>query len=479
MSIHLIYSIIILLLGQGPSDVPSAYIQSRPNVLMIVVDDMNGYGIKEEYPLVKIPYLDSFRKQSINFVNAVCNSPVCNKSRSSFFSGVYPHRTGAYLNGSDGWNRSELLHQIKSIPECFKENGYSTWGRGKIFHNKLDSTRENAMWDNRPIYKGGFGPFPEKEYWYAGNRFRSIKAWDGPDEDFPDVKNANAAIEFLETAHDKPFFMYYGLWRPHSPYTAPKRFFDLYQEDEITIPKGRKIDDLRDVPFLGKMLVDSLKRLKNDSIAKEELYKKFLLGYCANTSFTDWNVGRVMEALDQSPYAENTIVIVFSDNGFHCGEKERWGKATLWEQADYVPLLVRTPKTNGRTSTATVSLVDVYPTLVDYCQLEAPDHQLDGQSIRPVIEDPNATWSRPSITSYGINYASVRDERFRYICYPDGKEELYDHSTDPFEFENIISQKETALAADKLKAYIPKKWAKSLGGRLEVPRDFNMVMREK
>ena len=204
----------------------------RPNVLMICVDDMNAYATKKQYPIIKTPAIDQLLKESTFFPNAACNSPVCNPSRSSFFSGLYPHTTGAYINGSDGWNRSDIMQQIKNLPEHFQSNGYITWGAGKILHNPISGQREAAMWSNAPTYKGGFGPFGDKAHQYA-NRFYSIQPWTNPDEEFPDVKNANAAVGFLQEHHEKPFFLYYGLWRPHTPYTAPKRFFDMYNEDDF------------------------------------------------------------------------------------------------------------------------------------------------------------------------------------------------------------------------------------------------------
>lgn len=451
----------------------------HPNVVMIVVDDMNGYGIKDQYPIVKTPNLDKLKKQSVMFVNAVANSPVCNPSRSSFFSGLYAYHTGAYLNGSDGWNRSGILKQIRSIPECFKDNGYTTWGRGKLFHNPLDSAREYSMWDNRPIYKGGFGPFPEKQYWAGGSKFRSIKPWTGSDTDFPDVKNSDAAIAFLKQDHEKPFYLCYGLWRPHNPYTAPKRFFDMYDQSDIELPKSYKEGDLDDVPYLGRMLVDSLKHYTKGPSDGHVLLKKFLWAYCANTSFADWNIGRVIDALDHSKYADNTIVVLFSDNGFNCGEKERWGKATLWEQSDYVPLLIRTPQRKAAVSKATVGLVDVYPTLVDYCKLESPKQEMDGKSMVSLLTNPDAEWDRPALSMYGVEYSSVRGERYRYIRYPDGSEELYDHQNDPFEFNNIIGQPGTKDIVQKLRKTIPEDWAPSTGGRLEVLRDYDSVMRKR
>jgi arylsulfatase A-like enzyme len=450
----------------------------QPNILMIVVDDMNGYSIRNEYPLIKTPYLDKLKSEGINFVHAYCSTPVCNPSRSSFFSGLYPHITGAYLNGSDGWNRSEILKSIYNFPEWLKLNGYETFGNGKILHNPISPEREKAMWDNEKVFQGGFGPFPEEEYWTEG-RFFSVKPWTGPDSDFPDVKNADSSIEFLSRDHEKPFLLYYGLWRPHCPYNAPQRFFDLYNESEFTLPEGFRQDDLDDVPYLGTMLVDSLKKFKGKQEDFEKLWKRFIYGYAANYSFADWNAGRVIEALDNSRYADNTIVIFFSDNGYHCGEKMRWEKATLWEQSDYVPLIIRTPEKRGKVCKATVNLADIYPTLVDLCKIPRPEHQLDGKSMVPLLKDVNKKWNRPSFTSYGVEYASVRDSRYRYIRYPDGKEELYDDIKDPYEWLNIASDPAIKQVKKRLEKQIPEKWAPCLGGRLEVLRDFDKVMREK
>lgn len=445
-----------------------------PNVVMICVDDMNGYGLLDQYSLIQMPYLDKFKNEAVLFSSAVCNTPVCNPSRASFFSGLLPHNTGAYLNGSDAWNKSGIHTKLRSLPECFKDNGYETWGRGKIFHSPLDSAREFAMWDNRPIYKGGFGPFGDDKHWVGGSRFRSIQPWTGPDIEFPDVKNADAAVDFLEQEHEKPFFLYYGLWRPHSPYTAPKRFFDQYDINNIIEPPGYLKNDLDDVPQLGRDLVDSLKSIKYPKgVENEEQWKQFIWAYCANSSFADWNVGKVIEALDKSKYAENTIVVFFSDNGFHCGEKERWGKATLWEQADNTPILIRTPEKRSWESKATVSLVDIYPTLIDYCGLEPPlTHTLDGKSMVRLLKDPNEKWDHPSFTSYGIEYSTVRTENYRYCRYPDGSEELYDRNVDPFELTNIAGQPGTREIMDVLAKHIPEKWAPSVGGRLEVKRNY-------
>ncbi len=451
-----------------------------PNVLMICVDDLHPFVAKGKFPYIKTPHIDKLKQSGIYFINGACSTPVCNPSRSSFFSGLHAHTTGAYMNGSDGWNRSKLLQNIRNIPEMFGDNGYVTWGAGKILHNPLAKEREADMWDNFPVYKGGFGPFAKDEKDHYGSRFRSIEAWEDPDTDFPDVKNANGAIEFLQKDHDKPFFLYYGLWRPHSPYTAPKRFFDIYNESDFDYPVGRVEGDMDDVPELGKLLTNQqFDHYVKEGMATDEIMKKFLYAYAANTSFADWNVGRVIEALENSPYADNTIIIFFSDNGFHTTEKNRWGKATLWDLSANISLIIRTPNSTPAVSEATVSLTDLFPTLADYCGLETNGQRMDGDSMVPLLENPDADWNRPSFTSYGIEYSSVRNEEYRYIRYPDETEELYRYADDPMELRNLANDPAFDSVKEELKKHIPKDWAPTTGGRLEVPHDFDKVMRPK
>lgn len=438
----------------------------KPNVLFIVADDMNRYSVLKNYPVLQTPAVDKLVSQSYLFTNASCAAPVCIPSRTSFFSGRYPHNTGAYFNGVNPWE-NPLLAATEVIPETFKKNGYETWGRGKSFHVELPNGREQAMFDNK-IFKGGYGPFGLKKDWYGRNRWSVIKPWEGPDTDFPDVKNADAAIAFLSQAHAKPFFMYLGLFRPHTPYTAPRRFWDLYKDVQFTLPPGYLENDLNDVPGLGRELVDSMKNYSKDGMTREEVLLTMLRAYCANTSFADWNLGRVLEALNKSPFAQNTIVIFCSDNGFHTGAKNHWVKSTLWDQADMIPMLIRLPDGKAYRCPQTVSLIDIYPTLVDYCGLNGPDHPLDGRSMVPILKDPAAKWERNGYTIYGAGYSGVCDERYRYIRYPDGSEELYDHKNDPYEHKNIASQKGMEAVKKRLAATIPAKFAKSMGGRGEI-----------
>lgn len=431
--------------------------------MIVIADDMNDYGFYDTYPGVRLPYLDKFKQTAVTFDRAYCASPACVPSRAAVFSGLYPHRTGCYFNGSDPW-KNQPFTTVEAMPECFKRNGYATFGRGKLFHSQPDPERKKAMWDNE-VWGGGFGPFPPEEDQVLG-KFWGTTAWEGPDTDFPDVKNANAAIEFLGQEHEQPFFLTLGLWRPHTPFTAPKRFFEMYDPADIEIPlPGWREDDLEDVPPLGRKLA----AVWGDRFDRDDAtWRRFVHAYLACTTFADWSAGRVIEVLDQSPYADSTIVVFWSDNGYHCGEKNHWEKTTLWEQSALTPLAIRTPGARhaGARCVRTVGTIDLFPTLVDLCGLAAPEHTLDGVSLRPLLENPDGTWDRPALTTYGERYASVRDERFRYIRYPDGTEEFYDHSADPHELENLAASAEFTEVKQRLGRWIPDTWTPSFGGRL-------------
>lgn len=447
---------------------------NRPNVVIIITDDQNDYGFFKAYPGTKVPHLDDFKNTSITFRHAYTASPVCGPSRAAFFSGLYPHTTGAYLNGADPWRQGMLAH-TENLPELFKRSGYKTFGNGKLFHAKLANGREANLWDNEAFH-GGFGPFPKQEDRItgkddessAGAKFWGVTEWTGPDEDFPDVVNANTSIEFLQQNHDRPFLLVYGLWRPHTPFTAPKRFFDLYDPNKIVLPKGYRDGDLDDVPPYGHKLSKIWgHRWKNSGKAEPQNWQRILHGYLAATSFADWNVGRVIAALDKSQYADNTIVIFWSDNGYHLGEKNHYEKATVWEAAALIPAAMRLPggKNNGKTILQPIVNLDFFPTLVDYCQLEKPNHTLEGKNLRPLLENPQTTWERPAITSYGEKVFSARDLRYRYIQYPDDTEELYDHENDPYEFNNLADDNNYDAIKTRLKLWNPTSWAPSLGGR--------------
>lgn len=434
---------------------------------MVIADDLNDFAFHKNIPIAKTPHLDAFRKSAITFYNAYCAAPVCEPSRASMFSGRFPHHTGSYLNGSDPWRKAPL-NTTEALPELFKRSGYTTFGRGKLLHAKLDEGREEKMWDNRPLYGGGFGPFPREEDQVEGS-FWGVTPWEGPDSDFPDVLNVDAAVDFLGIAHEDPFFLVVGLWRPHTPYTAPERFFKLYDPAEIPIPlPGYSPDDLSDVPPYGHYL-SSIWGSRWEISGKDnpDTWRRMVHGYLACSSFADWSIGRLVNAVDAIELRENTIIVVWSDNGYHLGEKSHYEKNTVWEKSAMTPLVIRLPgsKHAGKQVMAPVGSIDIYPTLVDYCGLEIPSHELDGKSLRPLLTDPLSSRDRPAFTIYGQGVFSARDERYRYIQYPDGMAELYDLSADPFEFNNRINDPSLADAKKRLSRWYPKDWAFSLGGR--------------
>ena len=468
MKRHLAILLTVLCSGMAIHS-PNVDAAERPNVLLIITDDQNDYYSKVSGIDAKTPAMDRLKQQAIHFPRAYCASPVCGPSRAALFSGLYPHRTGVYLNGADPWRQSKELQSVETLPELFRRGGYETWGMGKLFHAKLPESREPNQWNNRASANGGFGPFGDPAHQLSG-KFFSVQEWDGPETDFPDVKSANRAVEFLRNrTSDAPFLMVYGLWRPHNPWTAPRRFFELYDPQQIKFPPpGYSASDLDDVPAEGQQLAAIYQQRwskHGDTNARD--WRRVLHGYLACTSFADWNVGRVIDELDKSDYGKNTIVIVVSDNGYHVGEKSHYGKSTLWEDSARVPMIIRLPKSQnaGVTSQATVGLIDLYPTLQSVCDLPDPKQQLDGRSMRALLDEPQCDWPHPAVTTYGEGRFSLRSGQWRYIRYSDGTEELYDHNVDPHELTNLATDPKTESLRQTFRKHLPKQWAPSIGGR--------------
>lgn len=450
--------------GRNPKKENSS---DRPNVIFIVIDDMSAdaFGGSEK---IITPNIDKLCENSVFFKQAYCAAPVSIPSRASFFTGISPHKSGVYLNGGDPWNDSEVLKEAETLPELFKRNGYYTFGRGKIYHKPLSEGRIERNFDNRPIYEGGFGPFPDEQHRVFSDKDKFPEFWgvqSFPDSIFPDIKNTNAVIDFLEEKSEKPFFIALGLWRPHTPFTAPQRFFDLYNEDDIEIPESYKADDLDDVPEFAKSLLDPFGRFEITGANNIDRWKHFIHGYYACSSFVDWNIGRVMDALKGSNYADNTIVVVFLDNGFHIGSKNHWEKNTLWETSALTPMVIKMPSGFTNTVESPVGLIDIYPTMVDICNLKSPSQELDGSSLRKFMEQKDYSWDKPATTYFGENMISIRNRDYRFIEYPDGSTEFYDLKHDPFEFKNLSEEPAYKNQIEELKQYVPDKFAKELPGR--------------
>jgi arylsulfatase A-like enzyme len=284
--------------------------------------------------------------------------------------------------------------------------------------------------------------------------------WPANEADAIDVKTADYVIGSLAGQHKKPFFLAAGIFRPHMPFFAPQRFFDFYPPGEVTMPKMLE-GDLDDLPTGAGTLLTSKKWFFSELIKIEKkapgTWKEAVRSYQACATFADAQVGRILDALDKSDYADNTIIVLWSDHGYHLGEKEHWEKFALWEKTNHVPLVVVAPGVTraGSRCKRPVSLVDIYPTLIELCGLDRKP-ELDGVSLVPLLRNTNAEWDRPALMTYQRGNHAVRDERWRYIRYADGTEELYDHDNDPTEWYNVAGDSKNAKVIKRLENWLPK-----------------------
>ena len=449
----------------------------KPNVLMIVVDDMNDWvGCLGGHPDVKTPNIDRLAKRGMLFANAHCAAPVCNASRVATLTGRRPGSTGIYDN-SVRWH--EAIPNITSIPQHFKASGYHVAGGGKVYHhmpgfNRKDdwhSFREQQFdghYQNR-LHRGldvRRFQFPDG---FPLNELPSVKAlrkppknprefdW-GPlekdDDETGDGRMVSWAENLLRNAPAEPFFLAAGIYRPHLPFYAPKKYFDLYQRESIRLPHLNP-NDLDDLPATGLKFA-SQRREDYELVTKTGKYRELVHAYLASISFADAMVGRLLDTVDESGQADNTIIVLWSDHGWHLGEKQHLHKFTLWERATHIPLIVVAPGVTspGAVCQQPVDMLALFPTLNDLCQLPEID-RLDGHSLAPLLKNPTPTGKRPAITSHGQNNHAVRSKRWRYIRYADGGEELYDHSNDPNEWTNLATRPEFASIRTEHAKWLP------------------------
>ncbi len=440
---------VFLLAASLPGPAASA-VAEKPNVLFLAVDDLNdwtGY-LGGAYQPVDTPNLDRLADRGVFFTRAYCSAPACNPSRASLLTGVRPSTSGVYVNANP-W-RAQMPDAV-TLPQHFMAAGYKVHGAGKIFHGGFRDPQSWQVYFARP---GGMVPKNRPVNGIPKTAHFDWGPIPGGDQDMGDTHVAQFGIDFLGEKHDAPFFLAVGLYRPHLPWYVPQKYFDQYPLDDIKLPKV-KPDDLDDVPPLGRKMArpegDHTKVLKHDQ------WDKAVRGYLASITYTDGQIGRVLDALDRSPYAKNTIIVMWADHGWHLGEKLHWRKFTLWEEADRVPMIFVVPGLTrpGTRCERTVSLLDIYPTLADLCGLPVGE-QLEGDSLRPLLADPAAAWDRPAVTTYGRNNHAVRSERWRYIRYSDGTEELYDHQQDPMEWTNLADDRARAKVKKELARWLPK-----------------------
>ncbi len=445
----------------------------RPNVLFIAIDDLNDWvGCLGGHPQAATPHIDALAKRGMLFTNAHCNAPLCNPSRASVLTGLLPSTSGVHGNEQD-WRKSPFLGDHPSLPRQFQSHGYRTAACGKIFHANhggecaalqgghggLQGFDDFDAWDER---------FPAKDRQLLadvvlpGRNFNGLDIWhwdwgpiDAGDDETADGQAVNWAERQLATGRDEPFFLAVGLYRPHSPMYVPRTYFERLPLNEISLPET-KADDLDDVPAIAKRFRGRPSD-HHATIVERNLWQDAVRGYLANVAFVDAMVGRLIAALDASPHAGNTVVVLWSDHGWHLGEKGKWHKSTLWEEATRVPLIVVAPGVTQPESTCAraVSLVDLYPTLCELCDLPQPEG-LDGASLVPLLRDAKAEGHPPAVTVLSGQHASVRSDRWRWIRYSDGSEELYDHASDPNEWTNLAGDANHAVMRAALARFLPE-----------------------
>ena len=441
---------------------------TSPNVLMIAVDDLNDYvSILQNHPGVKTPNFDRLAKRSVNFTRAYCAAPICNPSRVAVITGMAPHQTGVYQLG-DLMSRSQPAMAAIALEENFKRHGYDTYLTGKYYHANEDhwlpKDRLNAAWtQRRPTISDDFlKDGPNK---IIGGGILSIGPANVGVESMPDTVNVKNTRGWLSEKQDKPFFIVHGIHKPHLSFVVPQQFFDLYPLESLVLPATVR-DDYDDIP-------DSVKEtfLRDGDLKKfaqirktKSGWKEVMQAYLASISFCDWVLGEILDALDASEYADNTIVVLWSDHGYHIGEKEWLHKRALWTQTTRVPFLISVPgmDTAGKNCAAPVSLLDIYPTLNELCHLnQTVSQSLFGHSVAPLLSTPDADWPHVVVTSHDVDNTAISDRRYHYIRYADGSEELYDHHTDPRECVNLAAKIESKPVIKRLSESVPKSWAPS------------------
>ncbi|MFO8011987.1 MAG: sulfatase-like hydrolase/transferase [Phycisphaerae bacterium] len=424
----------------------------RPNVLFIAVDDLNDWiGCLGGHPQTRSPNIDRLARRGVLFRNAQCAAPACNPSRAALLTGVRPSTSGVYHNPQP-WR--PVMPDVVTLPQHFMAHGYRVTGSGKIFHGRYaDPPSWQEYWPSKTRTRPG-DPMPKGR---PLNGIPNTAHFDwGPvearDEEMGDWQVADWAREQLASPQADPFFLAVGIFRPHLPWYVPPKYFEMFPPEKVVLPKVKKTD-LEDVPELGRRMA----RPQGDhkKVVETDNWARAVSGYLASIAFADACVGRVLDALDASPYADNTIIVLWGDHGWHLGEKLHWRKFALWEEAAHAPLMMAGPGIARGGCTRPVSFMDIYPTLADLCGL-GPNERLEGNSLRPLLRDPKAEWERPALTTHGRNNHSLRSERWRYIRYADGSEELYDHARDEMEWTNLAGDPACDAIKKRLARYLPE-----------------------
>ncbi len=445
-----------------------AVANEKPNVLFIAIDDLNDWvGFMGGHPQAVTPHMDALAKRGRNFTNAHCSIPVCSASRVTVMSGVAPTTHGSYELGPR-YEQLPALAKAPTIQRHFKDNGYFTLSGGKMLHHDF---KGRLAGDIDQSLGRARSPRPKKPMSRPANW---SGAWDWgaypeTDAQMGDIQLAEAAAKALKEDFDKPFFMSVGFFRPHVPLFVPPKWFELYDEKKIALPKNPKTD-LDDLPKNFLAINDYAVAPTHAEVVESGKQRSLTHAYLASVSFVDHCVGIVLDALKASSHADNTIIVLWSDHGWHLGEKQHWAKRTLWEESTRVPLLFAGPGIKpGKACKEPASLLDLYPTLVDLCNLPK-NTRLEGLSLVPQLNDPTAARDRPAITSSYFGNHSIRSRDWRLISYQDGAKELYDHRKDPDELRNLAKDPGHQAVINRLSKWLPKKAAPEFKAKSERSR---------
>ncbi|MFM8471009.1 MAG: sulfatase [Limisphaerales bacterium] len=431
----------------------------KPNVLFLAIDDQNDWiGCLGGHPQVKTPHIDRLAARGTLFTNAHCQAPLCNPSRSSLLTSLRPSTTGIYAH-APGIRGVDITKAHVTLPQTFTRAGWFPYTCGKIYHDGSIKPKDRAAefneWGPAPgIGKPAqrinklpppqhpamdWGPFPEK------------------DEDGGDYKIATAAIEALQKApKEKPFFISAGFRLPHVPCFAPPKWFDLYPDATLQMPPVKR-DDRDDTPRFSWYLHWKLPEPRLVTLEKLDEWRPLVRAYLASISYMDAQVGRVLDALDATGRAQDTVIVLWSDHGWHLGEKLITGKNTLWDRSTRVPLIFTGPGiAKAAKCGRPAELLDIFPTLLELAGFPARA-DLEGHSLLPQLKNAQAPRPWPAITTHNQGNHGIRTEQWRYIRYADGSEELYDITRDPNEWTNLATDPKRAPMKAELAKWLPKK----------------------
>jgi arylsulfatase A-like enzyme len=443
---------------------PLTFAADKPNILFIAIDDQNDwFGCLGGHPQAQTPQIDKLAERGTLFTNAHCQSPLCNPCRTSLMTGLRPSTTGIY--GLSPWFRDvPALQDLVTLPQHLSRHGYHTYSTGKIYHGGYGRRKQDREFQILGP-AAGVGARPEKKLVEtpAAHPLVDWGCFPHKDEDKGDWKVMQWAVDQLDAKPREPFFLSVGFFLPHVPCYATQKWFDLYPEESLILPPVRH-DDRDDTPRFSWYLHWKLPEPRLNFLEENDQWKNLVRSYLACTSFVDSLVGRVVEALDQNGFGENTIIVLWSDHGFHLGEKLITGKNTLWDRSARVPVLFAGPgiKAAARCHEP-AELLDIYPTLVDLCQLPTLDH-LEGHSLVPQLRNPRAARDWPAITTHNHDNHGVRSRDWRYIRYADGSEELYNMRNDPHEWTNLAGDPKYKNIIEQHRNWLPQKNAKPAPG---------------